>query len=82
MVGRRFRDTLCHYTDKHSGRATSASPHLLRAIEMTSPAKVQHLANTQSSSRMQPRILLLAYCWLPASTVSFVLPRHATLEVP
>ena len=27
-------------------------------------------------------ILLLAYCWLPASTVSFVLPRHATLEVP
>ena len=25
MVGRRFRDTLCHYTDKHSGRATSAS---------------------------------------------------------
>ena len=31
---------------------------------------------------MRDWILLLAYCWLPASTVSFVLPRHATLEVP
>ena len=31
---------------------------------------------------MRGCILLLAYCWLPASTVSFVLPRHATLEVP
>ena len=84
MVGRRFRNTFCRCTDELSGRATWASVlHLLREIQMTSPAKLQHANRAMMRPQgMRDWILLLAYCWLPASTVSFVLPRHATLEVP